>query len=230
MPNATFMPQTETGKLELLEHLAATFSKYQSTFEISDADMQTLKSDAVNLRLAHTLKHQAQSYGHQCTAYMHLLWDGGNGDTSWPIAPVIVPSPAQIVTPGATARLSSLVARIKAHKNYTTAIGQDLHIIGAAIVLDTASLKPALSVKFNAGHPVIAWTKGKASAIEIHVDRGDGNGFTFFTINTEPDTIDDNPLPAAGAGVNWQYKAIYRLHDAQVGQWSDVVSIKAVSS
>ncbi len=57
MPNTTFMPQNETGKLELLEHLAAIFSKYQSTFEISDTDMEALKSDAVNLRLVHTLKH-----------------------------------------------------------------------------------------------------------------------------------------------------------------------------
>ena len=229
MANRTFRPQNETGKLEQQEHLATTLPKYQVILEISDADMTTLKNDAVNLRQAHTLKHQAQSYSHQCTAYMNLLWDGGSGDVSWPTPPVIDPNISPAVTPGATARLSSLVARIKAHKNYTEAIGQDLQIIGAQIVLDPASWKPALSLQNKAGHTVIAWTKGKAAAIEIWVNRNDGNGFVFFTINTEPDTLDNTPPPAASAGISWQYKAIYRLHDEQVGQWSDVVSILAAS-
>jgi len=225
MPNAPFMPQNQTGKLELLEHVAVTFLKYQRLFEVSDMDTNALKSDAVNLRLAHTCKHRAQSYAHFWTAYNNLLWDGGSGDATWPAAPVIEPNPAQPITPGAILRLSSLVARIKAHPNYTTAIGQDLHIIGAEIVLDTTGWKPALSIKHNAGHQLVVWTKGQADALEIWVDRGDGRGFGYFTINTEPDTVDNTPLPAAGSGVNWQYKAIYLLHDERVGQWSDVVSI-----
>ena len=34
-----------------------------------------------------------------------------------------------------------------------------------------------------------------------------------------------SPLPAAGTSAVWKYKAIYRLNDAQVGQWSDVATI-----
>ena len=52
------------------------------------------------------------------------------------------------------------------------------------------------------------------------VDRNDGNGFVFLVINTDP-----TPLPAPGTNAVWNYKAIYRLHDEQVGQWSDVVSV-----
>ena len=225
MPKMTFMPNSNTAKLELLEHVVATFPKYQSLFEINDTDTNALKSDALNARLAHTEHHQAQNYAHKWTAYKNLLWDGGSGDSSWPDAPVIEPNPSQSVTPGISARLSTLVARIKAHPNYTEAIGQDLHIIGAQIVLDTSSWKPVLSIKYSAGHPVIVWTKGHADAIEIWADRGDGNGFVLFVVNNRPDTGDNTPLPAAG--VNWKYKAIYRLNDEQVGQWSDVLSILA---
>ena len=223
MPNTTFMPHSNIGKLELLEHAAATFPAYQILFEINDTDTKALKNDAFNLRKAYTLKHQVQSYGHRCTAYMNLLWDGGGGDTSWPVAPVIEPNPSSSVMAGATLRFSKLVARIKAHPNYTIAIGQDLHIIGAKIVLDTTGWKPVLSIKYVAGHPLIIWTKGRADAIEIWADRGDGNGFTLFAVNNQPDTIDNTPLPSVSA--NWKYKAIYRLHDEQVGQWSDVLSI-----
>jgi len=36
---------------------------------------------------------------------------------------------------------------------------------------------------------------------------------------------DTAALPAPGAGAVWKYKGIYREADAQVGQWSDVVSV-----
>lgn len=57
------------------------------------------------------------------------------------------------------------------------------------------------------------------------MDRNDGNQFVFLIINTEPSTTDPSPLPAPGTSAAWRYKAINRLHDEQVGQWSDVVSI-----
>ena len=72
---------------------------------------------------------------------------------------------------------------------------------------------------------VIMWTKGKASGIEIWVDRNNGNDFVLLAVNNEPNTTDPAPLPAPGISATWKYKAIYRLHDEQVGQCSDVISI-----
>ena len=117
-----------------------------------------------------------------------------------------------------------LAAHIKTHKNYTTAIGKDLGLIGAGIVIDPVNWKPIISVQFQAGHPIIQWTKSQASAIEIWVDRNDTKGFVSLTINIEPNTYDTYALPETGTSKVWHYKAIYLLHDAQVGQWSDVVS------
>ena len=59
--------------------------------------------------------------------------------------------------------------------------------------------------------------------LEIQVDRGDGKGFTLLTYDTTPGYNDTAPLPAAP--VKWTYKAIYRVGDAQVGVWSNPVSI-----
>jgi len=47
----------------------------------------------------------------------------------------------------------------------------------------------------------------------------------FLAFHTIPDYLDTAPLPAPGTSAVWKYKAIYRLGDEQVGQWSDVVSI-----
>ena len=35
-------------------------------------------------------------------------------------------------------------------------------------------------------------------------------------------------LVAPGTGTVWKYKAIYRLNDEQVGQWSDVASVSVM--
>jgi hypothetical protein len=63
--------------------------------------------------------------------------------------------------------------------------------------------------------------------IEIFVDRGDGV-FVFLDMDTVPDYLDKSPLPASGTSVVWKYKAIYRLNDQQVGQWSAVASISVM--
>jgi hypothetical protein len=66
---------------------------------------------------------------------------------------------------------------------------------------------------------VVGWKKQAFDAVEIHVDRG--QGFAFLAIDTIPDYLDTAQLPAPGASALWKYRAIYRLADEQVGQWSD---------
>ena len=50
-----------------------------------------------------------------------------------------------------------------------------------------------------------------------------------MTIHTEPNSPDPDPAPAPlpppGTSMVWRYKAIYRFHDEQVGEWSDVLSV-----
>ncbi|PZR71987.1 MAG: hypothetical protein DLM73_14235 [Chthoniobacterales bacterium] len=59
-------------------------------------------------------------------------------------------------------------------------------------------------------------------ALELWVDRGSGT-FVFLAIDSEPDYPDTAPLPATGG--LWKYKGINRLHDDQVGQWSDILEV-----
>src|SRR5439155_9826314 len=106
---------------------------------------------------------------------------------------------------------------------FPTAIGQDLGLIGADITLDLTTLKPILDVTLQAAHPNIGWTKQGLDGLEILVDRGTG-AFGFLAFDTMPDYLDTAPLPAPGTSAVWKYKAIYRLADEQIGQWSDVAS------
>jgi len=223
MMSNSFMPSTDSGKADLLDHAASILPHYIAILEVSNEDLASLQADAAAFRYAMKSLANMQAYTHHLTEFKNLLRDGGAGSADWAVAPMLAEPMPSAVTPGIIPRLSALGAHLKSHKNYTSAIGLDLGLVGTSSVVDPSTWKPILSIQNKAGHPIIAWTKGTAAAIEIWVDRGDGASFVFLTINTEPNTNDNYPLPSTSA--QWKYKAIYRLHDEQVGHWSDVLSI-----
>ncbi len=225
MTTNSFMPNNDGSRADFLEHLSATLPHYAELLNVSTEDLDSLKADTACFRYTLQTMYDMQTYGQHWTAYKKLLRDGGSGNADWPVAPKLAEPIPAAVSPGIIPRLSALAARLKTHKNYTTAIGQDLWIIGTTLTIDPGTWKPILNIQNNAGHPIITWTKGKANALEIWVDRGDGNNFVFLTINTMPNTTDLSPLPASGVSAAWKYKAIYLYHDERVGQWSDVISI-----
>lgn len=224
MPKAPFTPKDDNGKAALLDNLAAKLPKYAAPLEVSAADLASAQADATAFRYALNVLNQMRQNAQLWTAHKNLLRDGGAASADLPAAPALpTPIPAA-VAPGIFVRFAALVARIKKHKNYTDAIGQDLGIIGADQVIDPAAWKPQLDIQMQAGRPTVLWDKGDADSLEIQVDRGDSKGFAFLAIDTEPDYPDTAALPAPGTSALWKYKAIYRLHDEQVGQWSDVLS------
>lgn len=114
--------------------------------------------------------------------------------------------------------------RIKATSNYSAAIGAALGIEGAETApADATNAQPTLVPSITGGRVHLDWTKEDFDGVEIWADRSDGKGFVFLAIDTVPDYIDTAALPATPA--LWRYRAIYRLSDEQVGQWSPVVSL-----
>jgi hypothetical protein len=107
-------------------------------------------------------------------------------------------------------------------------IGELLGIEGAVLSgPDYATLKPVLKPKLSGGYVLVGWGwlgfSQFLDSLEILVDRGTGAGYVPLTIDTTPDYLDTAPSPATPA--KWMYKAIFRVGDQRVGQWSDPVSI-----
>jgi hypothetical protein len=64
---------------------------------------------------------------------------------------------------------------------------------------------------------------------EIQVDRtGAGTAFAPLGFYTTPGYVDTEPFPATPT--KWTYRAIYRVGDQRVGQWSKSVIITAGGS
>ena len=143
------------------------------------------------------------------------------------MAPTFPPAVAAVAL-GVEARFRVLVKQLKANPNYNPAMGEALGIEGAQQTgPDLATVQPVFAVQISGGRVEVGWGWGGNAAFldlcEIQVDRADGKGFIPLTFDTTPGYVDTQPFPAAPA--KWTYKAIYRLGDVQVGQWSNPVSL-----
>ena len=92
---------------------------------------------------------------------------------------------------------------------------------------DLATLQAIIAAQVSGSTVLVKWTWQGFSAFldscEIWVDRGDGKGFGLLAMDTTPGYTDTQPFPAAKT--IWTYRAIYRVDDAQVGVWSQTVSV-----
>jgi hypothetical protein len=217
-----YLPRDDSGKARLLEHLARRLPAYAETLEVSATDIASLQADAEAFRHAIAATDSIQANARQWTAYKNLQRDGGVRVNPLPQLPHL-PPPARDVAPGIVPRLIALVSRLKTARQYSEAIGHDLQIIGPEQRVEPDDWKPIIATGAVAGQPVLKWPKGDADAIEIWADRGDGQGFRLATITSSVDYTDTSARPATGAV--WKYKAIYRLRDTRVGEWSGEVSV-----
>jgi hypothetical protein len=137
-----------------------------------------------------------------------------------------LPDGTVAVKPGALDRIFALVADIKVSDGYTEVIGKDLGIVGAEQgAPDMATLQADITAKIAGNIVEIGWGWQGHSAfldmLEIQVDRG--QGWVHLASDTTPGYNDTTPFPATLT--RWKYRAIFRVDDAQVGVWSQVVEV-----
>jgi hypothetical protein len=139
-----------------------------------------------------------------------------------------LPTGATPVNTGALYRVFAVVQTIKKSGKCSDTNANLLGIEGAEQAgPDATTLKPKITLVIMNGQVLVKWNWGGytvfLSSCEIWVDRGDGKGFVFLTIDTTPGYTDTQAFPAALT--KWTYKAIYRVDEQQFGLWSQPVSI-----
>ncbi|HEV2318793.1 MAG TPA: hypothetical protein VGV18_03530, partial [Verrucomicrobiae bacterium] len=155
--------------------------------------------------------------------------DGSDVMTLPVFTPPALPDGTSAVAPGALLRIFTLIQQIKDSGKCTDAIARELGIVGSEQTPpDLTTVQPVITATIAGANKVlVGWGwQGNAAfldACEIWVDRGDGKGRVFLTIDTTPDYTDTQPFPATPQ--KWIYTAIYRLNDGQTGLWSLPVSV-----
>jgi hypothetical protein len=218
-----YLPKDDPGKVTWLNNIALKLSTYKKQLGLAD-DVDTLtQNDAENFAYIINNITVFRKYSNEITTYKNIL---RNGSATGTLSGTLPDAPATLVFPQPVVadifgRVRSLVRTIKnAGAAYTEDIGKDLGIIGADSDPNSDEMQPILTNVFIAGHPHLKYKKNGMQGIHIYVDRGDGNGFIYLATSTLTDFADLAALPATGTSAIWTYKAIYILHDAEVGQMS----------
>jgi hypothetical protein len=221
-----FLPQTDADKVVWLNNFSAKIGTYATQVGITPAEITSINNDKAFFSYVITMHDAYKQTLNNITAYKNLLRKAVAQQHigALPAAPVLGTAPTA-VPEGIFDRVSKLAQRIKASVNYTEAMGQDLGIIAPEVNIDLTSLQPELRVKLDAGRPFIKATKGIADAIDLFVNRNDGNNFISLGRLLKPEFIDTTNLPSTTPLAEWEYRAMYVIGNDNVGVMSPTVSV-----
>ena len=227
-----YLPRTDSEKEAWLKNFANKINQYAVKYNIAAAEIADIQASLLHYSFHLNYKIQYGEYIKKLNAYLKEIKDGiaaGGIPSTSPVLPTFTPAPP-VAVPGIFNRIMAIVRRIKNHIGYTTADGLDLGIdvpISKKAKPNLETIKPSISLRLmEGGQPEIVWARNGMDALEIWVDRGEGNDFVKLDVDTKPNYMDSTELPEKAA--LWKYKAIYRMDDKIVGHWSDVVSITVV--
>jgi hypothetical protein len=228
MPKSNYIQTNDDAFGAQLKTFKINIPSYAATIGVSPAQVTAQGADCDYFNYTLACQEIMQNAAQQATSWKDLTRGGGTPPMSGaPVAPVF-PAAVPAVAPGVEVRFRALVKQIKANANYNESIGEALGIEGAQQTApDLTSVQPDIDVSISGGSVFVDWGwQGNGAFLdicEIQVDRGDGQGFKLLTYDTTPGYTDTQPFPAAPA--KWTYKAIYRVGDAQTGQWSNPVTL-----
>jgi hypothetical protein len=223
MARSNYVNPADDGFAAQLQTFKSAIGAYAATLGVSPAAVTAQAADADYFSYVLASQQIMQNGARQWTGWKDLARRGGDLPPSGaPVAPVF-PTAVPAVAPGIEGRFRALVKQIKAQASYNAAIGEALGIEGAQQTgPDYATLQPNISATINGTRVDIGWDWGGFAnfldQLELEVDRG--QGFVLLAIDTTPGYTDNQPFPTTPT-----YRAIYRLADNRVGQWSKPVSV-----
>ena len=222
MSKQYYLPTSNSGKLLLIKTFGNKVGAYLAKYNITLTQQKDMQDSAVYLDYLMQCQLAAQQYEHSLTEYMVAEMNGADGTVgSMPVL-VLPAAPATVPAPGFMGRLKSMANIIKSNTAYVVDDGKNMGIEGAEQSIDEDALQPALKAEVVGSNVIVSSPKSGTQGFEVWADRGTGT-FVFIGFSSGAKFTDMAALPAAAA--TWKYKAIYHLHNEQVGNWSNVIAI-----
>lgn len=122
-------------------------------------------------------------------------------------------------------RVRAVARRVKSHPGYTTAIGEQLGVIGPEDTTDLNLAKPTLKApSVLPGAVTITFNKSVSSGVRLTSKRGGETSFAFLAVDTASPYVDSRPNLVPGPETR-QYQAQYLDGDEAVGLVSDTLTV-----
>jgi len=231
MKHNTYFPIRQADQVVWLVNFANKLPGYATALGLTTPQVTAAVADAQWLvYVIGAWLGAARAWSLACTDAVTEA-QSGNGTALMSLPVFTAPAFPEDVAPvntGALDRIFALAQTIKDSGRCSDAIASDLGLVGAEQAgPDFDTLAPQIKLKLTPTGVFLGWGWGGYAAfldmIEFQVDRGDGKGFVFLANDTTPGYTDTYPLPSTPT--KWKYRAIFRVGDQQVGQWSNDVSI-----
>lgn len=227
--SSSYLPSTETDRVIWLNNFSNRLSQYRQALGITTAEVNSYTADAAMFAYVIQLHDASSQYAQALSSIKRNLRSASQQVMmpALPTLPNIGAAPAS-VNSGIFNRVVQLVARIKVHAAYTSAMGHDLGIVAPVVPFDPNTMQPNLKISLESGFPKLSWKKGEADGTKIYVDRRDNAGFVLLKQTVKNSCLDTEPLPANTYSVTWDYKARFLLEDDEVGVFSQTLSINVI--
>ena len=230
MKHQRYFPVRQSDQMVWLENFRNKIGSYATALGLTPTQVDALIAKCRWLvYLLGTWLPAARAFNLACTQAVKQAQTGTAGALALPVfIPPALPTGVTAQDEGALDDIFDAVAEIKENNACTDAMCSDLGILGSEEgAPDFATLAPKLALSLSGNKVEISWTwQGYSKYLdqcEIQVDRADGKGWQVLTFDTTPGYTDTAAFPATLT--QWKYRAIYRVDDEQVGQWSAVESI-----
>lgn len=248
-----YLPRAESARVTWLNNFTLKLNTYAVLFGISATDMTLIANAAVFFAYVIGRIDAAKSEVTSLVTFKNKLSFTTDNVPLGPVPQPELPIEPTAVPAGIFNAVARIVVDIKNNPAYSPQIGEDLGIIGEETTTQNpALLKPTLKVTLGTGgHPQLSWVKKGADFTNIYVDRG--AGFNFLRSVKGNKLVDNHELPAGGntpppptmpapmpmhpagdsgsrnpteaSAAVWRYRIVYVKNDAEVGDYSDPVSV-----
>ncbi|MBK7873418.1 MAG: hypothetical protein IPJ74_23515 [Saprospiraceae bacterium] len=122
-------------------------------------------------------------------------------------------------------KLRKIIARIKAHRNYSDSLGQELGIIGSKSSFDSVTFKPKPKVAVSGGMVRIKFQKKGIDGVNVYRRRKGEAEWQFRARDNNSPYEERIQLENPAQPEHWEYRLIGVIKDVEIGQPSDVVEV-----
>lgn len=222
-----YMPTEEGALIVWFNDHAAGVATHGATVGLSAAEIAEPATDALTVSHGVNGRSLYNSKAQEFTAYKDiLLYAPINAPLPGTPAAPVVGSLALGAKASCVTRARARAERMKAHPNYTVAIGEDCRIVSPAAPPPVN--QPTLQAIVQTGFAIrLQFAMLGHDQIEIQSQRADETVWTTITFDTNSPYIDGRAPLVANTPEVRRFQARYRDNDVPFGIWSDIVTVTA---